>query len=714
MNASPANQRNKEPLSSSALKITVLVLTCLAVFGCMVLPDYLANKIQSLAAGEVASQEILAPYSLTFESKVLTEKARNQAAAAVNEIYLPSDPEITKAQLESLNNALYFINTVRQDKFSTDAQKISDLYAIAVLDLNDEESQELLSLSDESWTAIQKETNRVLEQVLRESIRNEQVKNARANLPAIVDFSFPSDETKLIIALVSPLVVPTSLYSAEQTDLAREQARAQVEPISRQIIAGEVIVRRGQVVDDEDLEALKVFGLAEPVDQNSQVLKSGALVILCGVITGLYYHKRRNQPFTALKSSVMIALFFVLFLGLARFLVIDRTVLPYLYPMAAFGLTIAIIFNMELGIFLSLLLGVLTVFGTGREAELASFYILPVITGMLTIRYARRISSFLVAGLFVALAGMAIVVVYRFADTYTDWLGFSSLLAAAAFNGFASGSLTLLLQHVFASVLDIPTALQLLDIARPDHPLLQLILRNAPGSYQHSLLVSNLAEQAAEAIGADRLLVRVGTLFHDAGKSANPEFFIENQVKDKIDAHDGSDPALSAATIIQHVINGVTLAKKYRLPSRVIDFIREHHGTMVTRYQYSQALNAAERPEDVDLSLFTYPGPAPRSKETALLMLADGTEARARANTPKTDEEIRAVIQSTIDACKDAGQLDDTDLTLKDLKTIAESFFETLQRSYHPRIQYPALKPAKNAESAAQVENKLPQNATKE
>ncbi len=496
--------------------------------------------------------------------------------------------------------------------------------------------------------------------------------------------------------------------------MAREQARAQVEPISRQIIAGEVIVRRGQVVDDEDLEALKVFGLAEPVDQNSQVLKSGALVILCGVITGLYYHKRRNQPFTALKSSVMIALFFVLFLGLARFLVIDRTVLPYLYPMAAFGLTIAIIFNMELGIFLSLLLGVLTVFGTGREAELASFYILPVITGMLTIRYARRISSFLVAGLFVALAGMAIVVVYRFADTYTDWLGFSSLLAAAAFNGFASGSLTLLLQHVFASVLDIPTALQLLDIARPDHPLLQLILRNAPGSYQHSLLVSNLAEQAAEAIGADRLLVRVGTLFHDAGKSANPEFFIENQVKDKIDAHDGSDPALSAATIIQHVINGVALAKKYRLPSRVIDFIREHHGTMVTRYQYSQALNAAERPEDVDISLFTYPGPAPRSKETALLMLADGTEARARANTPKTDEEIRAVIQSTIDACKDAGQLDDTDLTLKDLKTIAESFFETLQRSYHPRIQYPALKPAKNAEAAAQVENKLPQNATKE
>jgi len=211
--------------------------------------------------------------------------------------------------------------------------------------------------------------------------------------------------------------------------------------------------------------------------------------------------------------------------------------------------------------------------------------------------------------------------------------------------------------------------------------------------------VSNLAEQAAEAIGADRMLVRVGALFHDAGKANNPQFFIENQVKDKLDSHDNLDPVTAAATIIQHVHDGVALAKKYRLPSRVIDFMREHHGTMLTMYQYSQAATAADDPNTINKALFTYPGPKPQSRETAILMLSDGTEARSRSETPRTDEEIRSLIRKTIDMYKNEGQLDATDLTLKDLSTIEESFFRTLQRSYHPRIQYPNLRTNGNAVS---------------
>jgi len=281
------------------------------------------------------------------------------------------------------------------------------------------------------------------------------------------------------------------------------------------------------------------------------------------------------------------------------------------------------------------------------------------------------------------------VLIFRIGDSFTDWLGIVSLTASAVFNGLASGTLSILFEYIFSSVLDIPTALQLMDISRPDHPLLQQVLQTMPGSYQHSLQVSNLAEQAAEAIGADRLLVRVGALYHDVGKSENPGFFVENQLRGSVDSHDDISPEVAAATIIKHVADGVALAKRYRLPSRVADFIREHHGTMMTRYQYGKALAAAENPDDVDPTLFRYPGPAPRSKETAILMLADGTEARSRAETARTDEEIREVINSVMNSCKDAGQFDDTDLTLKDLSTIRESFFNTLQRSYHPRIQYP-------------------------
>ena len=238
-----------------------------------------------------------------------------------------------------------------------------------------------------------------------------------------------------------------------------------------------------------------------------------------------------------------------------------------------------------------------------------------------------------------------------------------------------------------------------MDISRPDHPLLQLILTNAPGTYQHSLQVSNLAEQAADAIGADRLLVRVGTLYHDAGKAENPSFFIENQVRDKINSHDDVDHKVASATVIKHVTDGVALAKKYRLPSRVIDFIREHHGTGVTRYQYNKALSEADDPDSINIADFTYPGPSPRSRETALVMLADGTEARARSNSPRTDEEIMAVVEDAINASQTSGQLDNTDLTLKDLQTIKISFFNTLKQSYHPRIQYPKAKSASNPSS---------------
>jgi len=692
---------NNKPagFTQGVLRLLILIISSMLIFGCLVLPQLLSQSNIPSGVGEASSQEILAPYSITYESKVLTERARTQAAAAVSPVFLPSDPSISRHQFETLNSVLYYISAVRKDSFSTQEQKISDLAAIDSVTLSSAVSEQLLEFDEQTWQEIEAETRRVLEQVMRDTIRNDNMSQIRSNLPAVIDFSFGQDESQTVIALVSPLITPTSLFSEEQTNLAREQARAGIEPISRQIIAGEVVVRRGQIIREEDYEALNVFGLAKPVNQTDRIITSAVLTGTVAVITTLYFLRRKDQPFFSVKALLVIASMFILFLALGRFLVVDRTIVPYLYPVAAFALTLSIIFNLEIGVVLSLFLAILMVFDNTRDAELGVFYLVPAIVGMLTIGRARRISAFLAAGLLTGVTAMAVVVAFRLGDTYTDLLGLTSLVASALINGLASGSLALLLQYVVSQILDIPTALQLLDVSRPDHPLLQYILRNAPGSYQHSLLVSNLAEQAAEAIGADRMLVRVGALFHDAGKANNPAFFIENQVKDKLDSHDNLDPATAAATIIQHVHDGVALAKKYRLPSRVIDFIREHHGTMLTLYQFSKATNAADDPASVNRALFTYPGPKPQSRETAILMLSDGTEARSRSETPRTDDEIRALIRKTIDTYKNEGQLDATDLTLKDLSTIEDSFFKTLQRSYHPRIQYPTLRPNGNTEA---------------
>ena len=686
------NSSKPAVFTQGALRLLILLVTSLLIFGSLVLPGLITQSNIPVGVGEVATQEILAPYSITYESKVLTERARTQAAAAVSPVFLPTDPSISRHQLETLNSVLYYISTVRKDPFSTQEQKLLDLAAITSVKLSNAVATQLLELEEQDWQKIEVEARRVLEQVMRDTIRNDNVAQIRSNLPAVIDFSFPQEDAQLVIALVSPLITPTSLFSEELTNNAREQARAGIEPISRQIIAGEVVVRRGQIIRDEDYEALNVFGLAKPVNQTNRIITSAVLTGIIAVLTALYMQRRQDQAFFSVKALLVIASLFIIFLALGRFLVIDRTIVPYLYPVAAFGLTLSIIFNFELGIVMSIFLSILMIFDTTRATELGVFYLLPAMVGMLTIGRARRISAFLAAGLLTGVTAMAVVVTFRLGDTYTDLIGLTSLMAATLINGLASGSLALLLQYVVSQILDIPTALQLLDLSRPDHPLLQYILSNAPGSYQHSLLVSNLAEQAAEAVGADRMLVRVGALFHDAGKANNPAFFIENQVKDKLDSHDDLDPVTAAATIIQHVHDGVTLAKKYRLPSRVIDFILEHHGTMVTLYQYSQAAAAAESPESVNKALFTYPGPKPQSRETAIVMLSDGTEARSRAETPRSDDEIRALIRKTIDMYKNEGQLDATDLTLKDLSTIEDSFFRTLQRSYHPRIQYPNLR----------------------
>ncbi|HJS17451.1 MAG TPA: HDIG domain-containing protein, partial [Anaerolineales bacterium] len=316
-------------------------------------------------------------------------------------------------------------------------------------------------------------------------------------------------------------------------------------------------------------------------------------------------------------------------------------------------------------------------------------------TGVLVLGFARRVWTFFRAGMAVAGAGMAMLLAFRVPFTTTDAVALFQLAAAAIFSGLAAASIALLLQYFLAQTLGLTTALQLIEISRPDFPLLQYFLRNAPGTYQHSLQVANLAEQAAELIGADALLTRVGALFHDVGKSMNPTFFIENQPQGEVNTHEDLAPDEAAAIIIAHVPDGVALARKHRLPRRIDDFILEHHGTMVTSYQYNQAVQMAGGDKSlVDRKNFQYPGPRPRSRETALLMLADGSEARARAERPQDEESMRRIVLSTIDNAQKQGQLDDTQLTLRDLSVITDTFVTILRGTHHPRIAYPKEIPA--------------------
>jgi putative nucleotidyltransferase with HDIG domain len=643
-----------------------------------------------LRLGDVAPQEILAPYTLTFESKVLTEKEREAAAKLVASVYTPADPSVGRRQLEQLRATLAYISSIRADNYASTDQKMADLAMLEDLSLQHDTAINILNLSDARWQAVQQEANVELEQVMRNTIRVDQLEDTRRNIPALVNLSLTQEQAAIVVQLAAAFVAPNSIFDQNLTEAAYQKARQAVSPVTRSFVANEVVIQRGQVISEADLEALEAFNLIQSPTYWQDIASAVILPVLMMTFFVLYLN-RNPALANDLRALTMVAILFLVFLLGARITIPGHAVLPYLYPLMAYSLTVAALFGAELALVTILPLSLLVSYGLPNALDLTLFYTLSSFFGVLTLRRARRLTLFFWAGAAIAISGATVIIAYRLPQQTTDWIGLLTLSGAACFNGVISAGISILLQFFLAQFLGRTTALQLIELSRPDHPLLQFLLRNAPGTYQHSLQVATLAEQAAERIGADPLLTRVGALYHDVGKATNPGFFIENQLAGDLNPHHNIEPTASATTIIRHVTEGLELARKHHLPSQIQAFIAEHHGTLATRYQYIRAVDAIGGDESkVDIKPFRYPGPRPQSRETALLMLADGCEARVRAERPKDEDELRTVLRVVIDDRVKNGELDNTDLTLRDLNIIIDSFTASLRGIYHPRIQYPS------------------------
>lgn len=691
VNSSTISLRNST--TRKTYRVFLLLITVLLVLGALLLPLALRPEALPLTVGDVATKDILAPYTDSFSSPVQTEKARLEAEASVPEVYLPSDPMINRAQIEKLQAITSFITSIRTDNFATSEQKGIDLTSIANVTLSQEQAAAILQLNNEQWESIQSESINVLDQIMRRTIRPAQVSEIVTTIPGLINYTLPATHYGIITSLVAPLVSANSLYSEEQTRILREEAAAKVEPVIRAYTKNQAIVLRGQIITPEQYEVLQHYDLVRSSQKFHDIISTLSIVVMLAGYIVLYFSRRRISALTDLRNITVISFVFLIFLYASRILIPNRTIVPYFFPLPAFALILATLFNLEISITLSLVLAILASFGVNSSADLLVFYIATSLLGALALGKGKKAIHFLWAGIAIAAAGILVLAAFRLASANTDFVGLMTLFGATFLNGFASASLALLFQYLLSQLIGLPTPMYLIELSRSDHPLLKFILQSAPGTYQHSLQVSNLAEQAAESIGADSLLVRVGTLFHDAGKAMNPTFFVENQVPGAINAHDNMDPIIAAQTIIQHIPDGIKLAEKYRLPPRLQDFIREHHGNQITRYQYNRALQLQNNdPEKVDLELFRYPGPKPQTKETGILMLADGCEARARAELPKTEEDLRSLVKKVFDSILSNGLLENTNLTLHDMKIIQESFVTTLSNTYHPRLQYPEVK----------------------
>ncbi len=669
--------------------LTFVLLATVIVASEALLPG---GDVSSLQVGSIAPRNILAPRGVTYESEVLTEQLRREVAESVLLVYDPPDPNVSRAQSQLAQQILDFIRNVRRDPFATTEQKINDINQITALTLSDDLIGRILSMSIEAWEALDDEIINVLERVMRESIREGDVNVVRNQLPTQVSIRFSTQESAIIVAIIEDLIRPNTFANEAATEEARARAVEAVEPVPRTFAPNEIVIRENESLDEADLEALEVLGLLRTDDRRLQNFAQAFLAsILVVVTTGLYIARFERRLYENSRFIMLLATIFLIVLFGAR--IVGTGGGLYLYPTAALALLYVSISTTRIAIIGTVDLAFLIGLMTGNSLEMAALVGAGGMMGILTLRSTERLNNYFVSGLIIGLVNTVTVSVFNLTAGSAFSLagsGLSLLVPLSLVNGIFAAAAAIIGMYLVTLLFNLPTSLKLAELSQPNQPLLQRLLREAPGTYPHSLHVGNLSEQAALAINANAELVRVSALYHDIGKMANAVFFSENQQFGGGNPHDVlDDPYRSADIIISHVKDGDEMARQSRLPYRLRDFIREHHGTTEVYVFYRKAVNAAGGDESaVDIDEFRYPGPRPQTRETAILMLADSCESAVRSIGPTNKHQVSEIVHDIFETKIRSGQLDESGLTLNDIKAIQRIFIEMLQAVYHPRIDY--------------------------
>ncbi len=682
----PFSRRDIIKLLSIALAFVLLSTAILE----LQLSQFFSSNIAQLSVGDIAPEDIISPEKITYESAIGTEAAKDRAENQVTDIYRRPDPAVARTQQAIADDVLAFLDAVRADPNLSATEKLDWIQKIQPITFTREEAAAILNLSDTLWLDAKQEVRSVLDDAMRAEIRESQLISVRRRLDLLISSDVPKTEADVIAAITEDLVQPNTFVDEDRTKQAREDARAAVTPVLRTLEKNEVVVRQGERINAETIEALQAMGLQQTDNQWLKILTTFLWVLLFTAFLAFYlvkYHPpllENNQH-----VAVMVILLLIFMVG-ARITATDNLLLRYAMPMAALTLVMASLFDAQLAVVATVFMGIIEAYVTGNSLEMFVYVLVAGFVVALTIGRMAQVTSLLWAGVYAALSNIAVILMFRLVANNFELADMFTRLGGGLLGGVLSAGVALLLFFAVGGFTEVTTYLQLLELSRPTHPLLTELLRRAPGTYHHSLLVSNLAEQAAERIGANAFVCRVGAYYHDVGKIMRPYFFTENSPPGGTNLHEPLEPEASAKIIISHVTDGLKLAKKYRLPRVIRACIAEHHGSDLVGYFYFQAVEAAGGDESkVDRAAFQYPGPKPQSKETAVLMLADASEATVRSVQPQSSAEIEEIVRRTIQNRIKSGQFDECDLTMRDLEQIREAFIELLKGVSHPRIKYP-------------------------
>ena len=674
----------------------ILVLVMTAILGSDILPQ----ESLRLQTGDLAPRDIVAPRALDFDSDVLTTQAREVARQSVAPQYdFTSDQAIAIAteKQAAFDTRVSRVDTAFEAELTTDERR--SLLETAVPELTGDSLATLVELDLARWQDIRTEAARMLDATLLPELRDTQVAEARTRLAGRMTGGLNEAERMLGAELISPLVVANSSFSERLTEDARDAAAAAVQPIPIQVLQGEVIIRSGGRLEPADIETITALGLG----QNTPDVASFAgwfllSVLAVGMVLAWIW---RFRPSLWHRNNVLILVGLVLVGATLAFkITADRSILQFFLPTAAIGILLAILLDASLAM---MVLGVVAIVGgavNGTSLEFSAYIFLGGLAGIVAVRKGDRLQVFVQAAIAVFVVNAMVVSIFSLLGARDVQgvleLWFASLATAAGSSIAAVGSFA-----VLGSVFGILTVFQLLELANPSQPLLRRLLVETPGTYHHSLMVGNLAERAAEAIGADPLVTRVAAYYHDVGKLSNPLGFIENQAGGE-NIHDQLEPEISAGILKQHVADGIDTAYKAKLPKALIAYIPQHHGTAIMSYFFARARERAAEPfggvttvagakaaAAVDERKFRHAGPKPQTREAALIMLADGVEASVRSLAARDEPAIKAMVTRIIDERIGDGQFDECDLTLRDLEQIRTAFVAQLLGMYHTRIAYP-------------------------
>jgi cyclic-di-AMP phosphodiesterase PgpH len=673
------------------------------VFLSLALTVNLLPRVYEVREGDVAAVTIKAPRRASYVSQLRTRDAREQAAAQVAPI-VDWDSDRIAQQKRALTDLIQAISAVRNAPARTLDQRRDSIRQLATPPLSEATAQRIAELDDAGWTTVAGESQRLLWDALKDRITEGSVEDVRNALPLRASPFLPEANRAAAIEVASRFLRSNVIVNEEATERARREARESVTPVVQMYEPGQTIVRDGQVIGPLELEALQALNLRNPeVDWRSIGGATLLAATLVSILALYVWHFHRELLYRD-RRMVLLGSVLVVTTVAAKLVIPGRPLWVYVFPLPAVAMLLSTLLEARLAIVVGVLLSVILGWVAGNSLEIGVIGLEVAVVGVagttvgaLTVWRKERLHSYFLAGVYVAAVQVAARLAFFLTTRSDDWQRLWIESFELGINGLLSSLLTIGSITLVGRLFGILTTMQLLELANPTQPLLRRLLMEAPGTYHHSIMVGNLAERAAEVIGADSLLLRVAAYYHDIGKLERPWAFIENQEDVEENIHESLDPTESAQIIAAHVTDGVRLADRFGLPGRIRDMIPQHHGTRTISFFYQQA--AEQTVGNPDPALFTYPGPRPQSREAAILMLADSTEAAARASRDHSREAINRLVENIVRQRLEEGQFDDCDLTLRDLTRIKESFVTLLTGIYHPRIPYPPSKPAADGSS---------------